>query len=109
MIDRVKYGNTYNFDLEPPLDTEYTEQVINQLLFHLRSLPEGETYTFDLRFGSDYDDASDWPKYAAKSRWIKRAYFKRDGKITREAVIDFLRESYMDVLTLPRPGLRRIK
>ncbi len=108
MSQRIKYGNTYNFDLQPPLGSQETELVINQLLFHLRGVPEDEVYVFDLRFGSDHDDDSDWAAYVAKSRAFKRAQFKREGKITRNTVIDFLREHFADMLTLPH-GLRVVK
>ena len=108
MTDRIKYGNTYNFDVEPPLNSEETELVINQLQFHLRGVPKGEVYTFDLRFGSDQDDDRDWGPYVAKSRAFKRAYFEREGKVTRQVVIDFLREHFADLLTLPH-GLRVVK
>ncbi len=108
MTDHIRYGNTYNFDLDPPLDAEFTEMVINQLLFHLRGVPENEIYTFDLRFGSDNDDDSDWSQYVEKSRDFQRAVFKREGKITRSIVIDFLREHFADMLTLPH-GLRVVK
>lgn len=108
MTDRVKYGNCYGFDVDPPLNVEETEQVINQLQFHLRGVPEGEEFVFDLRIGSLDDDEDDWASYVSKSKAFKRESFKREGKVTRQVVIDFLREHFADLLTLPS-GLKRVK
>lgn len=108
MTKRIKYGNTINSNSGPPLTAEQTEQVIQMLLSYLRQTPEGETYVFDLRFGSDNDDDTNWEEYTEKATWFKRSFFERSEEITRAEVEAFLREDFADVLTM-QPRLRRVK
>ncbi len=107
----IENGNCYNFDLpDECLNEDETRDVINALLFDLRRTPVGKTFILDVAIGPERDEEMPWQQFVASRVKIKRAEFpKETAKISVVEVVNFLREHFDDMLTLPRPGLRRIK
>jgi len=108
---KVEHGNCYNFDLpDDRLNEEETRDVINALMFDLRRTPVGKTFVLDIAIGPERDEEMPWEEFLSSRVKVKRAEFeKEDKKIVESEVIDFLRQHFDEMLTLPRPGLRRIK
>ncbi|HEY9776011.1 MAG TPA: hypothetical protein V6C81_19770 [Planktothrix sp.] len=103
--------NCYNFDLpDECLNAEETRDVINALMFDLRRVPAGGTFVFDIAIGPASDPDAEWDKFLKTRKKFNRAEFHKEKKVVEESeVINFLREHFDDMLTLPRPGLRRVK
>ena len=107
----IEHGNCYNFDLpDDRLNTEETRDVINALMFDLRRTPVGKTFVLDIAIGPERPSDMEWQEFISTRVKFKRAEFAKESKKIEEAeVINFLREHFDDMLTLPRPGLRRVK
>ncbi len=107
----IDHGNCYNFDLpDECLNADETRDVINALLFDLRRTPLGKTFVLDIAIGPERDSDMPWEEFVSTRAKFKRAEFpKEKAKYEDSEVIDFLREHFDEMLTLPRPGLRRIK
>lgn len=107
----IEHGNCYNFDLpDDRLNEDETRDVINALMFDLRRTPVGKVFVLDIAIGPERDDDMPWEEFLSSRMKFKRAKFeKNESKIAETQVVDFLREHFDDMLTLPRPGLRRIK
>ena len=110
-MKKVSCGNCYQFDLpDDQLNDLETKQVIDALTWDLQNTPVGETFVLDIAIGPDSPKKLSWPKYIASMRHFKRAeYHKTREQVTERDAIEFLREHFAEMLTLPRPGLRRIK
>jgi hypothetical protein len=111
MDDQIQYGNCYNFDLpDQCLNEEETRDAINALMFDLRRVPVGATFVLDISIGPAHDPDTDWREFEKTRKKFTRAQFHKEKKAISEVeVIAFLREHFADILTLPRPGLRRVK
>jgi len=111
VTEKVKFGNCYQFDLpDNCLTKDETDQVIQALLFDLKRTPEGETFVLDIAIGPDMLPNMEWSAFVDSQKVFKRAGFKREpGQVKREDVVQFLREHFADMLTLPAPTLKRIK
>lgn len=107
----IEHGNCYNFDLpDEQLNEEETRDVINALLHDLRRTPTGETFILDIAIGPDRHKNQSWAEFLETRKAFKRASFEKESDLVREHdVVQFLRENFAELLTLPRPGLRRIK
>ena len=107
----IEYGNCYNFDLpDDRLNEEETRDVINALLFDLRRTPAGSTFVLDIAIGPPREEEMSWEEFQTSRVKFQRAEFeKANAKVSETEAIDFLRAHFGDMLTLPRPGLRRIK
>ena len=111
MTEKVKFGNCYQFDLpDNCLNKDETDQVIQALLFDLKRTPAGETFILDIAIGPDMEPNMEWNDFVSSQKSFKRASFKRvDGQIKRDDVVQFLRDHFADMLTLPAPTLKRVK
>jgi hypothetical protein len=109
--EKVKYGNCYQFDLpDECLNADETAQVIDALLFDLKRVPVGESFVLDISIGPDLPDSATWEEFVTTRKRFHRAAFVRDNeKISKEDIIDFLRQNFADMLSLPPPKLKRIK
>jgi len=107
----IEHGNCYNFDLpDDRLNADETRDVINALMFDLRRLPVGKKFVLDIAIGPERDESMPWQQFVSTRVKFKRAEFEKEkAKIPESEVVDFLREHFDEMLTLPRPGLRRIK
>lgn len=110
-MDKVKNGNCYQFDIpDDCLNKEETAQVIQALLFDLKRTPVGESFVLDIAIGPDSPDDMGWKEFVQSRRKFNRAEFKKEGKdVSRDDVVQFLRENFADLLTLPPPTLKRVK
>lgn len=110
-MKKVSRGNCYQFDLpDDRLNDVETKQVIDALTWDLENTPVGETFVLDIAIGPDSPKKLPWAQFVASMKKFKRAeYEKTSQSISERDAIDFLREHFADLLTLPRPGLRRIK
>jgi hypothetical protein len=107
----IMSDNCYNFDLpDECLNSDETRDVINALMFDLRRVPVGGTFVFDISIGPASDPDVPWTEFRKTRKKFNRAEFLKEKKAVDEAeLIKFLREHFDDMLTLPRPGLRRVK
>ncbi|MGH9551050.1 MAG: hypothetical protein ACRD3W_16830 [Terriglobales bacterium] len=107
----IEYGNCYNFDLpDERLNDEETRDVIAALLRDLRKTPTGKTFVLDIAIGPHQHPKMGWEEFQKTRKVFKRAEFEKESDMIRETdIIHFLREHFDDMLTLPKPGLRRIK
>ena len=110
-MSKVGHGNCYQFDLpDDCLNDLETKQVIEALTWDLQKLPLGAKFVLDIAIGPDSPRKQSWEQFVASMRKFKRAeYEKETDTISERDAIEFLREHFADLLTLPRPGLRRIK
>ncbi|HEY9719098.1 MAG TPA: hypothetical protein V6C69_16610 [Trichormus sp.] len=113
-MKEIEHGNCYNFDLpDDCLNEEETRDVINALMFDLRRTPVGTVFVLDISIGEPRKSNMSWKDFLASRTKFKRAEFKKENaKVPENEAIDFLREHFDDILTLPKPpkpGLRRIK
>jgi hypothetical protein len=98
---RVKYGDCYNFDKDPPLDAVETGWVIEYMHEQVAKVPVGEKYVVDLSFGPDNVPSSDWPKWVKTRRAFNRAEFEvKQHPVKREEVVDFYKQHFGELLTL---------
>jgi hypothetical protein len=110
-VMNIEHGHCYNFDLpDDCLNADETRDVIDALVFDLRRTPAGKSFVLDISIGPERDDGMSWQQFVATRVKFKRAEFiKENAKVSETEIVDFLREHFDDMLTLPRPGLRRIK
>lgn len=110
-LERIKYGNCYQFDVpDDRLDANETAQIIDALLFDLKRTPVGESFILDISIGPDLPDDASWEEFLQSRRQFHRAAFeKSDQKLAKDEVIDFLRQNFAHILSLPPPKLKRIK
>jgi len=109
--DKIKYGNCYQFDLpDDTLNSDETAQVVNALLFDLKRTPAGESFILDISIGPDSAEDAPWDEFLKSRKKFHRAAFERtEEKLTKDDIVEFLRQHFADMLTLPPPKLRRIK
>jgi len=109
--EKIEYGNCYQFDLpDDKLNADETAQVINALLFDLKRTPSGESFILDISIGPDSPEDVPWDEFLKSRKQFQRAAFERtDQKLGKDDIIDFLRQHFADLLTLPPPKLKRIK
>lgn len=97
---RVKYGDCYNFDKSPPLDTVETGWVVEYMLEQIAKVPAGEKYVVDLSFGPDNIPSSDWARWVKTRRAFSRAEFEvTEHPVKKEAVVDFYKEHFASLVT----------
>lgn len=107
----IDHGNCYQFDIpDEALNRDETEQVIDALLYDLEKLPVGKIFVLDIAIGPDSAQGLEWTDFVSTRKKFKRAEFeKSSAQISKAEVIQFLRDNFADMLSLPAPGLRRIK
>lgn len=110
-MNKVEKGNCYQFDIpDESLNAEETQSVIDALLWDLKRTKMGETFTVDIAIGPhEGAEQMAWDEFVGSRVKFSRAVFEKSEEVTRQACVDFLREHFADMLTLPPPGLRRIK
>jgi len=110
-MKEIEHGNCYNFDLpDDCLNEEETRDVINALMFDLRRTPVGTKFILDISIGPARESDMSWQKFLASRVKFKRADFeKANKKIAESEAIDFLREHFAEMLTLPEPEFEQTK
>jgi hypothetical protein len=103
----------FQFDLpDNCLNAEETQTAADYFLEQLQELKIGEIFTLDIAIGKGGGESSQSLKFQARQRKFKSAQFEKiSDPVTEAEVMEFLRQNFDDMLTLPQPkrGLRRVK
>lgn len=103
----------FQFDLpDNCLNRDETQNAADYLLEQLQEVKIGEVFTLDIAIGKGGGESSQSLKFQASQRKFKSAQFEKiSDPVTEAEVMEFLRQNFDDMLTLPQPkrGLRRVK